>query len=180
MANKVEEVIEVPEGINVTISDNEITAKKEKNNLTLKYRGILAEAKGNKINLNGIKNTKKDKRVVKTISAHIKNMFNGLIKPYEYKLQICAVHFPITVSVDKNKNVLVIKNFLGEKNERTAKILANVVVEVAKEIITISSSNKEAAGQTAANIEIATKIRNRDRRTFQDGIFITEKCGEQI
>jgi len=48
-------------------------------------------------------------------------------------------------------------------------------VEIKGNQITISSNNVERAGQTAANIEKATKISKKDRRVFQDGCFITEK-----
>ena len=41
--------------------------------------------------------------------------------------------------------------------------------------ITVESINIEHAGQTAANIESATKIKGRDRHVFQDGCYITSK-----
>jgi large subunit ribosomal protein L6 len=77
-------------------------------------------------------------------------------------------------------NEVIIKNFLGEKIPRKSKIIENVNVEIKGDIITINSPNKELAGQTAANFETATRIKSRDRRVFQDGIFITNKAGRDI
>ena len=36
-------------------------------------------------------------------------------------------------------------------------------------------SDRDGVAQTAANIEQATIVRNRDRRIFQDGIYLIEK-----
>ena len=83
------------------------------------------------------------------------------------------MHFPMSVSIQGD--YLVIKNFLGERKERKAKILPQVNVKIEKNIITVESSDKEKAGQTAANIERATRIRKRDRRIFQDGIWLVQK-----
>ena len=79
-----------------------------------------------------------------------------------------------------DKENVTIKNFLGETTPRKAKIVPGVQVKIEGDIIKLSSPNIESAGQTAANIETATKIRNRDRTRFQDGIWITKKAGEDM
>lgn len=177
---EIEEKIEIPKSFKSEIKNRRITITSGENKASRIFKGVKISAAENKIIISGVRQTKKDKRMVKTTAAHIKNMTRGLEKGFIYKLQICFVHFPITVSVDKAKNLVIIKNFLGEVKERTAKILPEVKAEVVKDIITVSGADKESAGQTAANIEAATKIKNRDRRTFQDGIFMIEKCGELI
>ena len=119
------------------------------------------------------KPSKKAKKLINTTAAHIRNMISGLQKKYVYKMQIASVHFPITVNVSGKE--FIIKNFLGETKDRKAKILEGVDVKVEGDMIKIESIDKEKAGQTAANIETCTKIKARDRRIFQDGIYITEK-----
>ena len=79
----------------------------------------------------------------------------------------------MTLKVEKN--YLIINNFLGEKTPRHAKILPEVSVDIKGPKVIVSSRNKESAGQTVANIEKATIVRKRDRRVFQDGIFLVER-----
>lgn len=175
MKLKIEEIIEIPQGIEVGIEKNIVKIKKESLEIDLEMHGKFKIRKeGNKIILVNEKATKNQKREIKTNSAKIRNIINGLQEKYVYKLQVCHVHFPVSISI-KDKE-LIIKNFLGEKKERKAKILDGVDVKIDKEMIEITSFDKEKAGQTAANMEAATRIRKRDRRVFQDGIFITEKC----
>ena len=83
----------------------------------------------------------------------------------------------MTLKIEGNK--LAVNNFLGEKIPRYAYILPNVEVQIKGSLITILSTDKEAAGQTAANFEKATKVTNRDRRIFQDGIYIHDKPGDK-
>ena len=87
-------------------------------------------------------------------------------------------HFPISIKF--NENEAIIKNFLGEKIPRKLKILDGVEVKLDNEIIMVSSCDKELAGQTAANFEKTTKIRNKDRRIFQDGIWLISKNGKEF
>ena len=55
-----------------------------------------------------------------------------------------------------------------------------VKVEVQNKVdVIVSGADIEKVGQTAANIERSCKIRKRDRRVFQDGIYITSKAGTE-
>ena len=86
----------------------------------------------------------------------------------------------MSVIVEKKNNLLKIKNFFGETKERTAKLLEGVDVKIEGDILTVESCDIEKAGQTAANIEASTRVKKKDRRIFQDGIFIISKAGEEI
>ncbi len=143
-------------------------------------RLIEIKAENGKIILHADNATRREKKQLGTIKAHLMNMIKGLQEPFVYKLQICSVHFPMNVTVDESAREVVIKNFLGEVKERRAKILEGVDVSINNDIIEVSSHDIEKAGQTAANIEQATRITNRDRRIFQDGIYIIEKPKKKI
>jgi large subunit ribosomal protein L6 len=66
----------------------------------------------------------------------------------------------------------VVNNYFGERVPRRAQILDGVDVKVEnKTDIIVSGIDKEKVGQTAANIERSTTVKNRDRRVFQDGIY---------
>ena len=68
-----------------------------------------------------------------------------------------------------------ISNFAGEKFDRISKIVGDVQIEIKGEEITVTGINKEDVGQTAANLELATKLRGKDIRRFQDGIYLVSK-----
>ena len=172
------EVIKIPEQVNVNIVDGilSIYTNLGKNEFNFKDPRILIEKENDKILLKAIKNTRNEKKLLKTFKAHINNLINGVIKKYNYKLKICSGHFPMNVSVSNNK--IIIKNFLAEKIPREAKILQDVEVEINGDVIIVTGVNKEKVGQTAANIEQACRITDKDRRIFMDGIYITSKNEE--
>jgi large subunit ribosomal protein L6 len=175
----IKEII-IPSGVEVKIKDNEITTKGPLGELKKEFKlGKMEFVKGaEKLSLKVEKATKRDKRELNTITAHITNMIQGVQEKFEYKLKICYGHFPFTVKIEDKK--AIIKNFLGEKVQREAIIPNNAEVEMQKEYIIIKALDKEIAGQAAANLETATKIKGRDRRRFQDGIYIINKCGKEI
>jgi large subunit ribosomal protein L6 len=180
MRNKFSEVIEIPEGIKCDVNGVKLECSKGDQRISrdVRFQDAIISVKGNTINIDSAKANKKTIATLKAFAAHIRNMFAGLETKFVYEMEICNVHFPMTVKHEGNK--FIINNFLGEKEKRIAKILPSVDVEIKGVKIIISSSNIEAAGQTAANIEKATNVPKRDRRVFQDGIFITSKCGRPI
>ena len=183
MKKDITETIEIPSGTELLVEGDMLILKKggaENQRILTKQLGtkIFMKKEGNKIILGAIKATKRELKIIKTIKAHIKNMIQGFDKKFVYKLKVCSVHFPIAVS--KEGNNILIKNFLGENKLRKAKILDNVDVKIEKDIIKIESFDKEMAGQTTANIERATRVRSKDRRVFQDGIFLISRNDKEI
>ncbi len=176
----IEETIDIPSSLEAALARNQLVLKKQGMETAIHFSGFRVHAEAGKILISSEKKSRKEKRAMNTFKAHFKNALQGFEKKYVYKLQISAVHFPMTVTYDKAKRALAIKNFLGEKIPRVAHILPGVEVKVEKEFVIIESHDRHAAGQSAANIEQATRVSGRDRRVFQDGVWITEKAGEAI
>ena len=174
--NLSKEELEIPEGIEVEIDGQMIRVKNGSSSVEKKMPNAKVTKESNKLVISMPRSTKREKKQVNAIKAHIKNMFLGLNNKYIYKLQVCSVHFPMNLTI--KDNYLLIKNFLGETKERKAAIVTGAEVQIERDIITVSSSNKESAGQTTANIEKATRTKHKDRRVFQDGIYMIEKPGK--
>lgn len=177
---ELKEIIKLPEHLEINLDKGIIKVKGHlgecqrefyhpKINISIKDKQIIISAKDA---------TKREKKMIGTFKSHIKNLIKGVTEGYVYKLKICNEHFPMNVSIENNN--LVVKNFLGEKIPRKAKILDNVDVKIEGDIIIVSGIDKEKVGQTAANIEGSVKITKRDRHKFMDGIWITEKGGKTI
>jgi large subunit ribosomal protein L6 len=101
----------------------------------------------------------------------------GIDEGFEYRLKAVFSHFPMSLKVDGKQ--LTINNLFGEKVPRVAKLPwspSEVEVRVEnKTDVVVRGADREKVGQTAANIERACIIKKRDRRVFQDGIYIVSK-----
>jgi large subunit ribosomal protein L6 len=115
----------------------------------------------------------KTRATVGTFESHIRNMFHGVTEGWEYSMEVFYSHFPMQVNVEGDE--VVIENFLGEKAPRRTPVHGDTDVQVDGEELTLSGPDKEAVGQTAADIEQLTRVTDKDTRVFQDGVYITEK-----
>lgn len=179
MKVKLEEEVEIPEGVQVTV-DKEMIVKGPKGEVkkNMFYPGIVYKLEGNKIKLSCKSATRREKKILYSNKAHLANMMKGVITPWVYKLKICAGHFPMSVNIAGKE--LIIKNFLGEKVPRKMKIKDGAKVNIDGKDITVESIDKEIAGNVASEIELLTAVSGRDRRIFQDGIYIIEKAGKPL
>ncbi len=177
---KFEEKIEIPEGVEVKIDEGIVSVSSDGKNVTrnLNHRKVNLNVADKNIVLVFKKGTKREKTMAGTFKAHIKNMFKGVTAGHVYKLKICSGHFPMNVSL-KGKE-FVVNNFLGEKIPRKLHIKDGVDVKIEGDVIIVEGIDKELTAQSAVNIEMLTKIKGKDRRIFQDGIYLTNKDGKEI
>ena len=175
VAAAIREEIEIPEGVEVIIDNNEVAVKGPNGEDSRKftYPNVSIKEEGDKVILETSFPKMKDKAMIGTTRAHINNMITGVTDGFEYHMKIVNAHFPM--KVEAKKDVVVITNFLGEKYPRTAKVVGAAKVAVKGDEVIITGINKEHVGQTMANLEQATKIKGRDPRVFQDGIYLTSK-----
>jgi len=172
MIKEVKEQINLPDGVTATLENNILTIKGEKGELsrTFSHPKINIKMNGNVIEIRSENVRRKEKALIGTFVAHINNMIKGVTEGFEYHMKTVFSHFPIKTSVEDN--YFVIQNFLGERSPRKARIIDGVAVEAKGEDTIVTGIDKEKVGQTVANIERATRDKNRDIRVVQDGVYL--------
>ncbi|RLE45007.1 50S ribosomal protein L6 [Candidatus Woesearchaeota archaeon] len=179
MKETIEVKLDIPEGVSVSYEDGVVCVKGPLGELkrSLFYPGVDIKV-DDKITIRSSKATKREKKMIGTFRAHIKNMFKGVTEGHVYKLKVCSGHFPMSVSVEGDE--FVVKNFFGEKAPRKLKIPEGVKVKVDGNDVIVESVDKELAGRTASDIEQLTRRVGFDKRIFQDGIYIYYKDGKYV
>jgi large subunit ribosomal protein L6 len=167
--------IEIPKDVTVTLQEKTVEVNGEKGHVTRNFSLVPVDIqmKGGEIMVSALRPRRKESALVGTVLSHVQNMIKGVTKGFTYKLKIVYSHFPISVKVEGNK--VVIGNFIGERNPRTAKIMGDVKVTVKGDDVIVQGINIEDVSQTAANVEQATRVKKKDPRKFLDGIYIYEK-----
>lgn len=171
-----EATTEIPAGVTVSMDGTRVVVTGPKGTLTrdMRFPGITIEIGDDMVTVSTDVMRKRVVAMVGTLASHIRNMTTGVSNGFEYRMKVVFSHFPIQLKLQGQ--TLVIENFLGEKKARHARIEPGVTADVGNDAVTLSGIDKEKVGNSAANIEHATRIRNRDPRVFQDGIYIVERA----
>ncbi len=160
--------VEIPKEVNVDISGGIAKISGENGEVSFKYKPIVKfEKENDTVKLEG------PGMFVGTYNAHLKNALKGVTEGHSRKMKVIQAHFPMKLEQKGDK--VIIKNFVGSKVDRIAKIVGNTKVKIKGQDIEIDGPDAYAVGQTAANLHQATKIRNKDVRVFQDGIYTVKK-----
>ena len=175
--DRIEHIVTIPEGVTAEHSeDGVVTITGPKGSLSRQFTNpsvtILQES-GSLIVRTDLPR-RKIKALSGTWNAHLNNMVKGVTEGFKYDLKAFYSHFPMTLEVKGRE--FIVNNYFGEKVPRRADILSGVDVKVNNKVeVVVTGINKENVGQTAANIERCAVIKNRDRRVFQDGIYLLGK-----
>ena len=171
----VENNVEIPEGVNLTLNGHKVavTGTNGELNYDFGHAALNIVYQENTLRIWAENPRRKQAALVKTIASHVKNMIKGVTVGFTYRLKVVFIHFPLTINVRGNE--VIINNFIGERAPRVAKIRGNVQVKVEGDDVVVTGNDINNVAQTAANIQESTKIRNKDLRKFLDGIYVYQK-----
>lgn len=167
--------LEIPTDVTVTFDRFDLTVSGPEGEVTrrLWYPDISVSVDDDTVVIETGRTDAKATATMGTFESHVRNLFHGVTHGWEYEMEIVYSHFPMQVTVDGGD--VVIENFLGERAPRRTTIHGDTEIRVDNEHIVLSGPDKEAVGQTAADIEQLTKVPDKDTRVFQDGVYITRK-----
>ena len=150
LAAKLDKKVEIPENITVSRKDEEITVSGENGELTKVFDNPVI-----KINIEQdeitLEAVEPTKREKALLGTYTSHLKNMVEGAQkDYEYKLKIIYSHFPVKVRVEGNEVV------------------------------NGPNKEQVAQTAANIELTTRIQGTDPRVFQDGIYIVEKAGKPI
>ena len=144
--------VTIPHGTTVTQNDTAITVKGPLGELTRDFTGpVIIKIEGNTMEFTPKNNSKEARALWGTYASHLVNMVAGVNTAFVKKLIIEGVGY----KVEPQGNVLVFS--LGFSHKVPMNIPGDVKVLHEKNTLTLSSINKEAVGQFAAQIRAKKK-----------------------
>jgi len=175
--DRIEHIVTIPEGVTAEHSEDgvvTITGPKGSLNRQFNSKSVAIHQEGGALIVRADLPRRKTKALAGTWNAHLNNMVKGVTEGFTYNLKAFYSHFPMTLEVKGRE--FVVNNYFGERVPRRAEILSGVDVKVNNKVeVVVTGIDKEYVGQTAANIERCVAVKNRDRRVFQDGIYLLSK-----
>ena len=137
----------IPTGVTVAVSDSTVTVKGKGGELKRTFRPLIGiKTDANTVVLEPKSESRLAKALWGTYASHIRNMMEGVAKPFVKQMYIEGVGYRATVQGTK----LVLN--IGFSHPVELAIPAGITVTSEKGLITVTCIDKEAVGQFAANV----------------------------
>lgn len=139
--------IEIPEDVDVSLSDNELSVAGENGELVRDIPDSVSVAvDDDTITVEPASNQRHDQAMWGTMASHIKNMVIGVTEGYEKVLTYKGIGYQASVSGDQ------LHLEMGYSHDVDLDIPDSVSVETESNRIIVSGPNKDVVGQFAASI----------------------------
>lgn len=167
--------VSVPDGVSVKLKGHmlEVSGPLGKTFKSFRDIPVALEPSDGRVVLRAKGPRKRDRAILNAARSLVRNLVEGVVSGYTIRMKVVFAHFPVTIKVDGDR--VIIENFQGERAARTARIVGRTKVEPKGEDVVITGHVKTDVSQTAANIELGTRVKGKDHRVFLDGIYAYEK-----
>jgi large subunit ribosomal protein L6 len=148
------QIIEIPQGVTITVNGLDLKVKGPKGELGMvipEFINISQENNGAKVSVKD--DTEKEQRALwGTWSSHLKNMVDGVTEGFQKELEVNGVGYKVALQGKK-----IVLN-IGYSHTIEYDIPEGIDAEVDKNIIRIKGINKQLVGQVAAEIRQKRKV----------------------
>ncbi len=169
------QILEIPAGTEVTITEGLVTVKGKKGEIKRPFRTVVEIKKeGNTITLTPHKKDGATRALWGTYASHIQNMLKGVSEGFVQKLILEGIGYKAEVA-GTNLNMA-----LGFSHPVVEPIPAGVTVVSEKGVLTISGFDKEVVSQFAAKVRSLKKPEPYKGKGFRyEGEVIKRKQGKK-
>lgn len=167
--------VNIPDGVQVNLNENEITVKGPKGELTKKFSPkINLEIKDNEVVIERNSNAKEERALHGLTRSLVSNMVEGVTEGFQKSLDLIGVGYRAQL---QGKNLLL---QVGYSHPIEIEPLENTAIEVpAQNKIVITGIDKEQVGQLAAKIRFTREPENyKGKGVRYEGEYVKIKAGK--